>query len=99
MSLKAARTANLFRKTRPLSALMAKLREHPRILKQSITDPDGFVPPVISKKGHFLSKICQYVMGGGVPLFGLDFFWAVISPDPPAVRLILVSSTVNLSVQ
>lgn len=56
VSLKAASGANLLPKTRSLSALMAKLRQPPQIIEQSITAPHRFVPLVIGEKGHTLSQ-------------------------------------------
>lgn len=97
--LKAARRAILFPKTRPLSALMAKLRQHPQILEQSITAPDGFVPLVIGEKGHTFSQssIDMYWEAGSSFWHGL--FLADISTETAGVRLISPSSAVNLSVQ
>lgn len=99
VSLKAARGANLFPKTRPLSALMAKLRQHPQILEQSITAPDGFVPLVIGEKGHTFSQssIDMYWEAGSS--FWPGLFLADISTETAGVRLISPLSTANLSVQ
>lgn len=99
VSVKAARGANLFPKTRPLSALMTKLRQHPQILEQSITAPDGFVPLVIGEKGHTFSQssIDMYWEAGSS--FWPGLFMADISTEMAGVRLISPSSTANLSVQ